>query len=286
MAGRQFGRIRRDQLKRLGIADVTIARWITQGYLIRVLPGVYAVGYVARTVEADLAAAVLYAGPGAMLSHATAAWWVGLIDSKPYMVDVTTRRRCDSLPGIRVHQRRLIERVWHNRLPVTPLAETLIDFGAKAPLAKLRLALARADYHRGLDPRAVEARLGRGRPGSARLRAALKRHQPSLARTHSGLEVVLFELCERGRLPLPELNAEIAGWEVDALWRQEGVAVEIDGPTNHRSPAQIRRDRRKEHALRAVGLIVLRYSDDQVEHHGAALIAELGHALTPPAQSA
>jgi hypothetical protein len=59
------------------------AKWIKRGYLNPKLPGVYAVGHGAPGIEGDLAAALLYAGPGAMLSHGTAAWWFGPIDTRP-----------------------------------------------------------------------------------------------------------------------------------------------------------------------------------------------------------
>jgi very-short-patch-repair endonuclease len=167
------------------------------------------------------------------------------------------------------------------RIPVTPFVQTLIDYSAKASLSKVRLALARADYQDGLSVSAVEAALGRGRPGAARLRLALSNHQPRLAAAKSNLEIVLFELCEANDLPLPELNARIAGWEVDALWREHRLAVEIDGPANHRSPAQIRRDRRKELALRTASLNVLRYSDEQINQHRHAVMAEVRRNLAP-----
>ncbi len=285
VAGRQFGRISRAQLRAIGIDDRTIQDWLRQGSLHRVLPHVYAVGHLAKTTESDLVAAVLYAGPGAMLSHATAAWWVGLVDSQPYMIDVSTPRRCRSVPRVRVHQRRAIERQWHRGLPVTTFGQTMIDYAAKAPLTKVRLALARADYEGGLNLGAIEQELRSGRVGCARLRKALRIHQPRLADTNSGLEIVFFELCEREDLPLPELNADMLGWTVDALWREERLAVEIDGPGNHWTPGQIRRDRRKEHDLRSAGLTLLRYSDDQVNHHGAAVMAEVRRALGPPALS-
>jgi hypothetical protein len=70
VAGRQRGRIRYDQLKALRIGDATIRRWIDAGYLHPELPRVYAVGHRGRSAEADLAAALLYAGRGAMLSTA------------------------------------------------------------------------------------------------------------------------------------------------------------------------------------------------------------------------
>lgn len=286
VAGRQFGRISWAQLTALGIDSRTIRDWLRTCYLHRVLPRVYAVGHTARTIESQLMEAVLYAGPGAMLSHATAAWWVGLVDSKPYMTDVSTPRRCRSMPRMRIHQRRALERHMHRGLPVTPFTRTMIDYAASASRSQLRLALARADYQGGLNLPALEAELRPGRPGGARLRRALNSHQPRLARTRSGLEVVFFELCEAAGLPLPEVNAEVGRWEVDALWRQQRVAVELDGPQNHRTPAQIRRDRRKEIELRRAGLTVLRYSDEQVDHDARAVIAEvrqvLASAAAPP----
>ena len=89
LAARQFGRITWRQLIALGVDKRSIHEWVHAGYLYRALPGVYAVGHVARTTEADLAAAVLYSGPEAMLSL-QAAWWVGLATSRPYLIEVST----------------------------------------------------------------------------------------------------------------------------------------------------------------------------------------------------
>src|SRR5205823_1650214 len=99
-----------------------------------------------------------------------------------------------------------------------------------------------------LNIQELNAALGRGRPGSARLRQALQSHQPRLARAKSDLEISFFELCEEAGFPVPEVNVRVAGWEVDVLWRDERIAVELDGYRNHRSPAQVKRDRRKEMA--------------------------------------
>ena len=86
LARRRAGRVAWYQLAALGVDKKAINRWVRDGYLHRKLPGVYAVGHDAPSVEADLAGAVLYAGPGAMLSHGTAAWWWGLIDRPPTMI--------------------------------------------------------------------------------------------------------------------------------------------------------------------------------------------------------
>ena len=274
-AERPWGRVTWRQLKQLGVSDATIADWLRQRYLYRVLPRVYAVGHPASSTEADLASALLYAGPGAMLSHATAAWWLGLLDDQPRQIHISTPRQCQSQPGIAVHARRTFDRIWTRGLPVTTLPQTFLDVAATEPLRTVRRALAKADYAGTLDVRAVEAVLGAGRPGSAKLRAALSEHQPRLARTKSELEILFVEICEKAKIPVPDVNVRVAGWEVDAVWREERIAVELDGYDNHRSPAQVKRDRRKELALRAAGYLPVRYSEEQLTHHRKEVVADL-----------
>lgn len=253
----------------------TISAWIYAGYLHPTLPSVYAVGSPAPSTEAALAEALLYAGPGAMLSHATAAWWLGLLDEQPRQIHITTSRQCRSIGRIRVHRRRgAWERVWHRRLPITTLPQTLVDLSAKAPLRTVRLALANAEYKRVLDLEAIDAACGRGRPGSTKLRTALERHRPEFAATKSRLERMFLEICEGQGWELPEVNQYVAGWQVDALWRDKGIAVELDGYGNHHSPAQLKRDRRKELDLRKVGLAPVRYCEEQLRER-TQVIADL-----------
>lgn len=279
VASRQRGRVTWAQIKALGVPNTTVTAWLRQGYLHRRLPGVYAVGHSSGSIEADLAAALLYAGPGAMLSHATAAWWWGLVDDEPRKLQVSTPRRCRSQPGLKVHQRRRYARIWHRGLPTTTLPQIFQDLAATESLRTVRRALAKADYARILDVQAINTHAGPGRPGSAKLRTALRDHNPRLARTKSQNEVLFLELCEKAGLPLPETNVYIAGWEVDALWREQGIAVEIDGPGNHRTRAQVRRDRRKEFALRKQGLTPLRYSDEQLAERPGDVLGELRQLL-------
>ncbi|HEY2435735.1 MAG TPA: hypothetical protein VGH93_01040, partial [Solirubrobacteraceae bacterium] len=245
LSGRQSGRIGTWQIAELGVSRQSISNWVKKGYLLPSLPRVYAVGHNAPSVEADLAAALLYAGPGAMLSHATALWWLGLIDHQPAPIQVSTPRRCRSRRGIKVHQRREHRRSWRKGLPLTSVAQALLDFAAVASLNRVRVVLANAEYHRLLDVEEVQAILGPGRPGGAKLRKALERHQPKLAHARSPVEVAFFELCEQFGVELPQVNARVHGWTVDFLWRDAGVVVEVDPPGNHHTPAQIDRDRRK-----------------------------------------
>jgi hypothetical protein len=263
-----------------------VARWVTDGYLIPAdLPGVYAVGHQAPSVEGDLSAAVLYAGEGSTLSHATALWWYGILDRKPFNIDVSTPERHRSRKGVRVHARRDLERHWERGLPVTSVAQALLDFAASAPFRRVRYAVAQAEYHDLLDLEEIGQILGRGKPGSAKLRRALERHLPQLARTRSELERVFLPLLEGGGIPVPEINVTVAGVLVDAVWRDSRVVVELDGHRGHRTRAQIERDRRNDLRLRAAGYTVIRYTWEQVSAEPDAVLADLRLALSPPVPS-
>ena len=275
------------QLIALGVETRETSRWVSQGYLIPRHPRVYAVGHRAPSVEADLTAAVLYAGPGAMLSHATALWWRGMIDHQPWPIEVSTPRRCQSLRGVKVHGRRDFRRVWHKNLPVTTTERAMLDFAAVAPQERVRYALANADYLKVLDLEALRAVAGPGRGGSVKLRKALERHEPKLARTRSPLERLFLPLCESYGIPLPDdVNVRIAGILVDAVWWQQRLVVELDGRDNHSSWAQIQRDRSDELRLRAAGFDVIRYGAVQIEEQPALVAGDVIRRLSSTAKSA
>ena len=282
LADRQWGRVSAAQFAALGVDRVVVKRWTDSGYLHVVYPRVYALGHRAPSIEADLTAAVLYAGPGAMLSHAAALWWLGLTDSQPRTIDVSTPRRCRSLHRVRVHGRRACQRLWHRGLPTTSVEQALLDYAAAAPLERIRHALANADYHKVLDIPALQVIAGTGRTGSTNLRKALKRHEPKLAHTRSPLERLFLPLCERASIPLPEVNVWIEGVLVDAVWWDQKLVVELDGKDNHSSWAQIQTDRSKELILRAAGFTVVRYGTRQLEEEPALVESDLIRAYRVP----
>ncbi len=260
LAATQFGRVRYDQLRALGVGETTIRRWRKDGYLYRELPRVYAVGHPGRSIEADLTAALLYAGPGAMLSHATAIWWLGLLKHPSRRIFVSTPRHISDHGNIAVHGRRQLERVWHNRLPATTPSQAILDYAATGRRDHLRLVLANAEYKDMLDVPELQQMMGQGVAGTVALREALAIHQPALARARSELEILLITLCETQQLPIPQVNVYVGDWLVDALWPDERVIVEVDGWRGHRTPAQHESDHRRELELRAAGYIVLRYT--------------------------
>jgi hypothetical protein len=256
-----------------------VSRWIAAGRLHRVYPGVYALGHRKLRDEGQLAAALLYAGHGAALSHATAAWWWGILKSQPSTIDVSAPGHRRSLDALHLHHPRHLERVWHRRLPVTTPARTLLDVAASTPRAVLRRALAEAFYLRLVTVEAIEVILTRGHPGTAGLREALVSHTPQLARTRSVLEERFLALCEQAGLPVPEVNVRVEGLMVDVVWRRQAVVVELDGQVAHGGSVSVERDRRRELKLRAAGWLVLRYSWQQVTREPGRVAADLRASL-------
>lgn len=282
IAERQSGLITRGQLGRCGLSGSTISRWAAKGRLHRIHRGVYAVGHPLLDDRGRATAALLYAGPGAALSHQTAGWWWRMVEAVPRWIHVISSRRVPSLPEVRVHPRRARARIRHNGLPVTTPSQTLLDLAAVLPFADLRRALAEADYRRLLDPAAIRPLLGRGRPGAAALNRALALHLPQLAATRSRLERRFLLLVERAGLPLPEVNPVVAGLMVDVLWRDARVIVELDGHRAHAPAAAAERDRGRELRLRAAGFAVVRYTWQQVRRTPEEVTADLRRTLAAP----
>jgi hypothetical protein len=140
----------------------------------------------------------------------------------------------------------------------------------------LRAAIAEADFKRVLDRDEIGAIRGRGRPGSA---APLDKHAPQYAHTRSELERRFLDLCAEHGIPLPEVNVEVEGFTVDAVWRQSRLIVELDGFAGHGTAARMRSDRARELTLRAAGYLPCRYSWHQVVENADAVATDVLAAI-------
>jgi hypothetical protein len=276
VANKQHGRVAAGQLIWLGIARSTVHGWEEHGYLARVLPGVYAVGHTTCSRGADLWAAVLYAGPGGMLSHGTDAHWRGLIDYAPRVIQVSTPRQVRSLPGVRVYGRRSgLVRDVHKGIPVTSIPEMMVDLAATSGLRVLNRALGQLDFRKLLDVNSLLQACGSGQRGSTRLREAIDAYEPRRKYANGHLEEDFLDLCKRRGLPLPLLNLYVHDIKVDAYWPEPRLVVELDSELNHSSPAQRRRDRRNDLELRGHGLTVVRYDWELVHERAAEVHADV-----------
>jgi very-short-patch-repair endonuclease len=118
------------------------------------------------------------------------------------------------------------------------------------------------------------------RRGSRALRAALD-GEPALTRSEA--ERRLLALIRAARLPRPETNVRVEGYEVDFLWRPQRLIVEVDGFAYHSSRHAFERDRARDAALQAAGYRVVRFTWRQIAYDSHALVAQLSRLLAASA---
>jgi very-short-patch-repair endonuclease len=163
---------------------------------------------------------------------------------------------------------------------VTSPPRTLLDLAEVVSPRDLERALAEAQG-RGLarhNELLEQIERNPGRRGIARLRDLLQR-QEGPALTRSEAEERLLALLRAARLPSPELNARVGGHEVDFLWRDASLIVEVDGYAFHSSRLAFERDRLRDAELQAAGFQVARATWRQIVDEPHALIARIAHAL-------
>lgn len=116
------------------------------------------------------------------------------------------------------------------------------------------------------------------RPGTPKLRQLLEtpRH---LALTRSEAEERFLALVRRAGLPTPEVNVVLHGYEIDCLWREERLAVEIDGFAFHGDRDSFEADRRRDADLAAREIQVIRITWRQIVDEAEATLARLVRAL-------
>lgn len=287
LARAQHGVVARSQLAALGMTSRQIAGRLGKGDLVALHRGVYLVGPTSPAQATEMAA-VLACGPTARVSHDSATYLYGFLphpaDRRPVHITVT-ERHCRCRPGIHLHRTTGFaphETRERYGIPVTAPIRTLIDLAVSAGEEDLEAAVAEAFALRLVGRGQILRELDRigSRPGSRPLRHLLDGRRPQ--RTRSAPERKLLLLIRAAGLPEPEANVRLGGWEVDLLWRDERLIVEVDGYAAHSSPWAFERDRRKTAALQALGYVVLRVTPRQIADHAGAVIAWIARALAYP----
>jgi very-short-patch-repair endonuclease len=97
--------------------------------------------------------------------------------------------------------------------------------------------------------------------------------------TRSEAEARFIELVRQAGLPVLRANVTLGRYEIDFLWRSEGIAVEVDGYRHHSARPRFEGDRRKDAWLLAAGIRVLRLSWLQITQEAMATAVQLGQAL-------
>ena len=260
------------------MSNSVVARAVGSGRLHRIHAGVYAaVAPELLTEEGQLLAALLAAGQGALLSHATAAWRWRIIPAAPSVMQLAVPQPRTAPAGVMFHEsgRLRADDVTTNAgFPTTTVPRTLLDLATRYQQRPLLRALAEAEFQHDLRPADIERTLRRGHPGSANLRAALKAHAPGHGDMKSELERRFRRLLIARGIELPLRNERIGPWTVDCLWRRQRVVVELDG-RQHERPRQADSDDDRDLWLRRHGYVTRRYGKRQIEERPDDVVADL-----------
>ena len=202
-------------------------------------------------------AAVLACGDGAVLSHLSAAELWGIwrrvrrpsearrVEVPDVYVTVPRTSGVRKRTGIVLHRSStLIARhcTSQDGIPVTTPARTLDDLRPLLSPAQFAAAVREAEFLRLRIDEGIES-----------------------DRARTDLEQAMLALCRRHRLPRPEVNVKVDRYEVDFLWRDQRLIVEVDGWEAHRGRSAFEEDRARDARLAVLDYEVVRFTWRQLE---------------------
>lgn len=263
------------QAANVGLNRQAVWRRVKSGLWAPCAPGVYFVNDREFTDAARIRSSVWGYGEDACASGLAAAWWLDLTKYAPKIVEVTVPRnshgRCHE--GSRVRRRDLepADLIVHKGLQVTSLPLTVVEAAARRGGGPQLMDQA-LQRHTEL-PALWSAHLrNKGRYGSPAARIML---QAAHDGTRSAAERLFAKLLRQSGITGWKANQKVLGYEVDFLFSDANVVVEIDGFAYHADSESFRRDRMKQNVLVRGRYRVLRYTWFDLNEHPDRVIAEI-----------
>ena len=263
-----------DQAITAGWCRQRLHRWRRTGKIDRVHASVYRFAGSLPTWEAEVLAAVIACGAGALASHRTAMALHGIEPARrdrdiPIEVSVPAARDVRP-PGVRVH--RVALPVDHatvvEGIPCTTYARTLVDSAAKLGLRQLGRGLDHGLVSKRVTLRSVDLTVATLRPAPGRRRARLIRvaadRTPECERADSTPEIQLLTELDAAGLPapVPQCAVVVDGEEfhLDAAYPQQRIGIEYQGFDVHRTRSAFDADHRRDRLLTLAGWSVLYFT--------------------------
>jgi very-short-patch-repair endonuclease len=250
--------------------------------------GVFRVAGAPETERASVSAAMLEAGPTAVVSHASAAaiWGVPGFTALPAEITAPGRPGKGGRPRLAtVHQPRCLLD-WHwidaDGLRVTTPTRTLFDLAGLPSVHPKRLerALDRLWAQGRVDHRSLRRMLAclakRGRPGITLMRGLVNTRGEFYRPPESGAEGRFRELAVSWGYRSFEQQRDLGDenrWigRVDFVDMQAGIVVEVDPAPFHTSLLDVAHDSERREQLRAAGLQVISVTERELFHAPAEL---------------
>jgi very-short-patch-repair endonuclease len=287
LASLQCDVVSRQQAFEAGVTKATLTWQVHSARWQQLQRGVYALFTGEPGREAVLWAAVLRAGPDAMLSHHSAAELDRLADRQNEVVQLTVpqSRRVQPAPGLVIHRSAYADLARHPSLlpPRTRIEHTVLDLASLASSFDDACGWVTRACGRRLttEQRLLAAMAVRGRQ---RWREPLTQMLADPGGgVHSVLEYRYYRDVERAHcLPRATRQARVVRGRRssyrDAYYAEYLVVVELDGRLAH--PEETRwRDIRRDNATAADGSVTLRYGWPDVTGHPCHVAGEVARVL-------
>jgi hypothetical protein len=263
LARRQSGNLTRAQLLEVGLTEGGVDRRLRNGSLVTRYHGVYCQAPARQDPQALIAAAVLAGGPTAVASHGSAAWLWGFLPRWDPPPEITLTQGDRRPRHILTHrgpslQPRDITR--QHGIPTTTRARTLLDIAPRLTYKQLTRLVnnQRLDGHLRLN--ALHDIITRNplHPAAKLLRPFT---EDAANPTRSPLEDTFRAFIAKYDLPVPQINVRAGGRELDAIFPDHDLIVEVDGWGYHRDRQAFEDDRDRDADHLAQGLSTLRLTE-------------------------
>ena len=285
----QLDVISRQQALAAGLTRHALAHRLRPGGPWRgLLPGVYMAATGAPTTLQQEMAALLYAGPGSVITGPAALRSHHIRTELTEFVDVlvpSTRQRRDT-QFVRLHRTtRMPGRIWEAGpvryvMPARAVADAV---RALTGLRDMRAVVADAVQRRRCAIKDLFTELDAGpNVGSVLFREALADVADGVRSTAEG---DLRDLLARSGLPMPLFNPSLYdehGTFVarpDAWWPAHGIAVEVDSREWHTSPEDHAKTLARGRRMARYQIVVLRFTPRQIRSQPAEVINDIKAAL-------
>ena len=218
-------------------------------------------------------AAVLACGEGAALAHLSS---VALFDCSRWPIGephVLVPRRHRPIEGITIHHCLGLDPLditVFRGIPTTTVARMLVDLSASHTEYQVAYVINRAAWQ------ARSTATQRSGPGRARKDTRERACSPAPSSSTSPAAPGPGATSRTGSsswsrgFPVPLVNMEFLGYEVDFRWPDRRLAVEVDG--NHTRPNDKRNDAGRDRVLREAGYTVVRFTGPELPSAPARLV--------------
>jgi REase_MTES_1575/Transcriptional regulator, AbiEi antitoxin len=284
--------VTRKQLRALGFSDKQIGAMVRRKLWVQLQRGVYLLAPGPATWRQRARAAQWAGGRPVGLDAGSALLWLGFDGPEENETIELCLVSGKGLPCprdaiVRRPKRRISMRTWDG-VQVVRVEDALLSFAAlSADRRALEVAvesvlLAHKSTERKIW-RTIERNSRKGVRGVALLRRVMD-CRPEGKPSRSILELEVLDVIRKSDLPMPQRNVDVVDAdgrtrEIDLCYLPQKGAVEVDSRRWHSTATQVAEDRRRQHALEAVGFEFVRVTWRDVLERPEWIIEEIRRLL-------